>query len=1246
MATALLGNINTSSSDICPSCCPGCSTGNQVQLHSTRQGLDAPYSLGNLLAAGTLVVNLDSDIQEFICNHVHAEDGWHPFQHNVLKDHLAIDDASLCKEIKFLTEHRFVSVTYRAASLRRVFMRIYFIPFDLANVQGKLRVRKEIILGPARRYLRALLPKITQDSDSWNGNDLSSHCPTLIPSAKDNRTLAEIYGDLQSPQARVTPGYEAITRRLLDFDDRLEGLGMRSSMYKYQRRSVTAMIQKEMDATQIPDPLFIPLTSMFFETFYLQPGTMEILRERLTVAACRSGVLCEELGTGKTVIILALILATIHQISSPEESIMDDRHVMTPLSFRYFPSAECTSTRKRFFRGKEDTFDSQSCCLPSFVELLLHRKRTTPDTSIPNTATVQGLLSHERHMEIVSKVEQIHLDQLLQATTPFYYHYEGEPTTNERTQRKGTDPGPRRVYLTSATLIIVPANLLGQWGREIQKHVEYPIRVLILRQGTPMPHVTALASDYDIILMTYQRFTFENNFRDKRNLHCWNACRCPEYSGSRVPQCICKPPNVSSLLQIRWKRLVIDEGHVSASLSTILTPFTKLLSTERRWIVTGTPTTNLLGLSLGKKITEEAKGQVEDDLDEFVLGDDELFESQDSSETFSRASSLPPDTEASLRIWNKYDREDLNKLGRMITHFISVPQFAADPRLVQTHVVEPLFDRRGPRFGATQVLTQVMKMIMVRHRIEDVEEDVILPPVKQEAILLDLDPYAVKSYNAMLAAIAINAVDSQRTDQDYMFHPRAADFLQITVQNMSQLMFWSTDEGLYNVDQLTQDAQDHINTAMKRNVPKEDMELLREAFKHIEYAAKDPLWRTMQGHEDVPYRTYGIERVIFDAWTRTPLLEPCYNGSVSGFMHADRLLKIRDVIISRPRISQENLIELGYSVASKDRQLRRQFQESQKGSHRKAGRKAVAHQDDSNAIMMAGTAAKKARDPETIKEMKKELDVAIARLDNPEGEDFPLQSSKSPKSLAIPSSLLATSLLGLTRLGSTTSTKLNYIINEVLQYASSEKFLIFSDSELSLAHVAEALELMHVKYLRFTTQIEPRLREQLVLTFETSETYRVFLMELKHGARGLNLISASRVIFCEPIWQADVESQAIKRAHRIGQTRTITVKTLAIRGTAEENMVARRNALKDRQEKLPKLIEEAGMRHYIANPKFINYASERVSTVDVPLLKIPPTSHPPTIVSLLGKRVQLEDPVSPVPITLGAGSPTDRKSVV
>ncbi|KAG6817776.1 hypothetical protein H0H87_003184 [Tephrocybe sp. NHM501043] len=675
-----------------------------------------------------------------------------------------------------------------------VILRIYIIPYDLANVQGQLRIRKKDILSPARRYLRRLLPLIIQDRETWMlGSPPRSVSQTLISNNKDRRNLAEIYGDLKSPRPTTTVGWESITGRLLDFSDDLNGLGMRSTLYKYQRRSIAAMMQTELDLTDTPDPLFIALKTMTEETFYLQPGTMEVLRDRPTTRAGQSGILCEELGTGKTVMILGLILATINQLSTPEPSILGERPVMTPLSFRHFLSVECASARKGFLRLKKDIFRFQEPSVPSLVELLLHRRRTAPDVNVYDTDTPLGASREARKKYWEEMAENIAPAKLIQLNIPFYHHYQGSPTAAERSPRTNFDVGPRVMHLTSATLIVVPANLLSQWDREIQKHCEHPLRVLILRSGTAMPSTASLVTEYDIILMTYTRFTAESKYNKIDKLHSWNACTCRYVPGSRIPDCKCKSPGVSPLLQVRWKRLVIDEGHVSASLSTLVTPFTKLLSVERRWIVTGTPTRNLLGLSLGERsnLKAQIRQQFEDneiDVDSIESDGDDVHDILDPSAPTSRSQkpsftgidNRPP------RIWTKYDREDLGKLGKMISHFVAVPQFIASPKLVTTHVIEPLLDPQGPRPGAIQVLNQVMEMIMIRHRIEDVEKEVVLPPMHQEAVLLDLDPYAVKTYNAMQAALAINAVDSQRVDQDYMFHPGNAIALQTTVKNFSQ----------------------------------------------------------------------------------------------------------------------------------------------------------------------------------------------------------------------------------------------------------------------------------------------------------------------------------------------------------------------------------------------------------------------------------------------------------------------------
>jgi SNF2 family DNA or RNA helicase len=64
-----------------------------------------------------------------------------------------------------------------------------------------------------------------------------------------------------------------------------------------------------------------------------------------------------------------------------------------------------------------------------------------------------------------------------------------------------------------------------------------------------------------------------------------------------------------------------------------------------------------------------------------------------------------------------------------------------------------------------------------------------------------------------------------------------------------------------------------------------------------------------------------------------------------------------------------------------------------------------------------------------------------------------------------------------------------------------------------------------------------------------------FLISLKAGGTGLNLTGADTVIHFDPWWNPAVEDQATDRAHRIGQTKVVTVYRLIARGTVEEKIL-------------------------------------------------------------------------------------------
>lgn len=102
---------------------------------------------------------------------------------------------------------------------------------------------------------------------------------------------------------------------------------------------------------------------------------------------------------------------------------------------------------------------------------------------------------------------------------------------------------------------------------------------------------------YDIVLFSKSRFERENmDGSDKFGRTSTNVpadCRCPYIGSTRIKDCIClKTEDIyqSPLKQLHWLRIIIDEGHeFSSASSNAVMAASRLVTAERRWVVSGTP---------------------------------------------------------------------------------------------------------------------------------------------------------------------------------------------------------------------------------------------------------------------------------------------------------------------------------------------------------------------------------------------------------------------------------------------------------------------------------------------------------------------------------------------------------------------------------------------------------------------------------------------------------------------------------
>ena len=129
---------------------------------------------------------------------------------------------------------------------------------------------------------------------------------------------------------------------------------------------------------------------------------------------------------------------------------------------------------------------------------------------------------------------------------------------------------------SKSTLIVAPVGVMSNWSGQIAHHVkaEHALRVLTYHGSGKKPMKTEDFGEYDVIITSYGTLATEYYPRSKK-----------------VPPAV---PRSQGLFSIRWRRVILDEGHIIRNPNTKSALAASNLMAKSRWVLTGTPIINNL----------------------------------------------------------------------------------------------------------------------------------------------------------------------------------------------------------------------------------------------------------------------------------------------------------------------------------------------------------------------------------------------------------------------------------------------------------------------------------------------------------------------------------------------------------------------------------------------------------------------------------------------------------------------------
>ncbi|KAF4984823.1 hypothetical protein FZEAL_51 [Fusarium zealandicum] len=358
--------------------------------------------------------------------------------------------------------------------LDRATIRVYLLPDDV------LRSTVDRSDAGLRKLRQNILHQLNYSKEAWRGQTIPecADSPCLYEATQgddleESMSLLHLFNNIPSPRPAPDSVSDPYSNAAMYDLLRSQVPGLKSELFPYQRRSAALMLQKEVQPASVLDPRLLHVKDQAGRGWYIDHAAGTVLEEPRYYDGVSGGILAEEMGTGKTIICLALILATRALPTQPPEHF---RAGDVPSRKRLAPLVEMAA----------------SCATRNAVPWRLY---------FDNVKAQRG----EEHERCIDALER---------NPGHYFLPSATPRRTGRRPSQQVEPPEKLLYLSNGSMVVVPDDLLSQWKEEIHKHTE-GLKVLVMTKDNQLPPVKDLLK-FDLIL--FSQTCFEATVRKKDGL--------------------------------------------------------------------------------------------------------------------------------------------------------------------------------------------------------------------------------------------------------------------------------------------------------------------------------------------------------------------------------------------------------------------------------------------------------------------------------------------------------------------------------------------------------------------------------------------------------------------------------------------------------------------------------------------------------------------------------------------------------